>query len=156
MKVPTMYWLLKLHNTPYTYRFISSSSHCSTTKFSILLTSTLGTIKNLIINCSNKAFENSGINYFWSVKNSLEVLDKLHAYIGGFESVQSFDFSTLYTTLPHILIKKQFTHLIKWVFKKSECEYICSNSFRSFLVAINTKTMSIGHVLILYMPLNFY
>ena len=76
------------------------------TKLSILLTSTLGTIKNLIINCSNKAFENSEINYFWSVKNSLEVLDKLHAYIGDFESVQSFDFSTLYTTLPHILIKK--------------------------------------------------
>ena len=118
MKVPTMYWLPKLHKTPYKYRFISSSSHCSTTKLSILLTSTLGTIKNLIINCSNKAFENSGINYFWSVKNSLEVLDKLHAYIGDFESVQSFDFSTLYTTLPHILIKKKFTHLIKWAFKK--------------------------------------
>ena len=138
MKVPTMYWLPKLHKTPYKYRFISSSSHCSTTKLShcsttklsILLTSTLGTIKNLIINCSNKAFENSGINSFWSVKNSLEVLDKLHAYIGDFESVQSFDFFTVYTTLPHNLIKKKITHLIKWAFKKSECEYICSNSFR--------------------------
>ena len=139
MKVPTMYWLPKLHKTPYKYRFISSSSHCSTTKLSILLTSTLGTIKNLIINCSNKAFENSGINYFWSVKNSLEVLDKLHAYIGDFESVQSFDFSTLYTTLPHILIKKKFTHLIKWAFKKSECEYICSNSFRSFFSSNKQK-----------------
>ena len=32
-------------------------------QLSILLTSTFGTIKNLIINCSNKAFENSGINY---------------------------------------------------------------------------------------------
>ena len=106
---------------------------------SILLTSTLGTIKNLIINCSNKAFENSGINYFWSVKNSLEVLDKLHAYIGDFESVQSFDFSTLYTTLPHILIKKKFTHLIKWAFKKSECEYIRSNSFRSFFSSNKQK-----------------
>ena len=60
--------------------------------------------------------------YFWSVKNSLEILDKLHAkkYIGDFESVQSFDFSTLYTTLPHILIKKTFTSLINWAFKKSD------------------------------------
>ena len=151
-----MYWLPKLHKTPYKYRFISSSSHCSNTKLSIILTSTLGTIKNLIINFSNKAFENSEINYFWSVKNSLEVLDKLHAYIGDFESVQSFDFSTLYTTLSHILFQKKFTHLIKWAFKKSECEYICFNCFRSFLVAINKKTMSIGHALILYLLLNFY
>ena len=38
---------------------------------------------------------------FWSVKNSLEVLDKLHAQTGPLESVDSLDFSTLYTTLPH-------------------------------------------------------
>ena len=56
-----------------------------------------------------------------------------------FESVQNFDFSTLYTTLPHILIKKKFTSLINWAFKKSECEYICSNSFRSFFSSNKQK-----------------
>ena len=117
MKVPTMEWLPKLHKTPYKYRLISSSSHCFSTKLSILLISSLGTIKHLIINCSKKAFENSGINYFWSVQNSLEVFEKLHAYIGDFESVQTFDFSTLYTTLPYIGIKKKFTSLINWAFK---------------------------------------
>ena len=45
MVVPTMYWLPKLHKSPYEYRFISSSSHCSTTSFSILFTRALNTIK---------------------------------------------------------------------------------------------------------------
>ena len=48
------------------------------------------------------------INYFWSVKNSLDVLDKLRAFDGPFDSVDSFDFSTLYTTLPHYLLKQKF------------------------------------------------
>lgn len=135
-----MYWIPKLHKTPYKSRFISSSSHCSTTKLSIILTNTLTTIKNLVVNFCNKAHENSGINYFWSVKNSLEVLDKLQAHVGPFESLQSFDFSTLYTTLPHDLIKKKFTYLIQWAFKKSDCEYISSNSFKTYFT--NTKQKS--------------
>ena len=139
LTVPTMYWLPKLHKNPYKFRFISSSSNCSTTKLSILLTSALTTIKSLVINFCNKVYENSGINYFWSVKNSLEVLDKLHAYVGPFESFQSFDFSTLYTTLPHNLIKMKFNYLIKWAFKKSGCEYICCNSFRSFFCGTKQK-----------------
>ena len=44
MTVPTMYWLPKLHKTPYKSRFISSSSYCSTTKVSNLPTSVLTTI----------------------------------------------------------------------------------------------------------------
>ena len=41
--------------------------------------------------------------------------------------------------MPHILIKKKFTSLINWAFKKSECEYICSNSFRSFFSSNKQK-----------------
>ena len=70
---------------------------------------------------------NSGNNYFWSVKNSLDVLDKLRAFDGPFDSVDSFDLSTLYTTLPHYLIKQKFSYLIKWSFGKSECKYMCCN-----------------------------
>ena len=48
MTLPTMYWIPKLHKTPYKSRFISSSSHCSTTKLSIILTNTLTAIKDLV------------------------------------------------------------------------------------------------------------
>ena len=39
--LPTMYWVPKLHKTPYKHRFISASSRCSTTNLSIHLTSAL-------------------------------------------------------------------------------------------------------------------
>ena len=118
-KVPTMYWLPKLHKTPYKSRFISASSKCTTTNISILLTSALTHIKTLIVNFCNKCYENSSINYFWSVKNSLDVLDKLKSAKVPFSTIDSYDFSTLYTTLPHMLIKEKFSYLINWSFKKS-------------------------------------
>ena len=45
-KLPTLYWLSKLHKRPYKSRFIAYSSSCTTTELSILLTSCLTLIKN--------------------------------------------------------------------------------------------------------------
>lgn len=39
--------------------------------------------------------KNSGINLFWNVQKFLVVLDKLRAFDGPFDSVDSFDFFTL-------------------------------------------------------------
>ena len=67
MEVLTMYLLPKFHRSPYKYRFISSSSNYSTTIF--LFTSALNTIKkSYCIFFCNKAYENSGINYFGVLK----------------------------------------------------------------------------------------
>ena len=40
-KLPTLYWLPKLHKSPYKPRIIANSSSCTTTKLSIILTSCL-------------------------------------------------------------------------------------------------------------------
>ena len=50
-KLPTLYWLPKLHKRPYKLRYIAYSSACTTTELSILLTSclTLAAIKNHVI-----------------------------------------------------------------------------------------------------------
>ena len=45
-KLPTLYWLPKLHKRPYKSRFIANSSACTNTELSILLTSCLTAIKN--------------------------------------------------------------------------------------------------------------
>ena len=37
-KLPTLYWLPKLHKRPYKSHFIANSSACTTTELSILLT----------------------------------------------------------------------------------------------------------------------
>ena len=67
-KLPTMYWLPKLHKRPYKARFIANSSSCTTTEFSKLLTSCLTAIKSHIIRYCGTVYETSNKNWFWSIK----------------------------------------------------------------------------------------
>ena len=117
-KLPTMYWLPKLHKRPCKARFIANSSSFTTTELSKLLTSCLTAIKSHVIRYCETVYETSNKNWFWSIKNSGEVLSKLRW--GGFRatSLSTYDFSTLYTTLPHNLIKEKLLDLIELTFKR--------------------------------------
>ena len=73
-RLPTMYWLPKLHKRPYKVRFIANSSSCTTTEISKLLASCLTAIKAKVIKYCETVYERSGKNMFWPIKNSGEVL----------------------------------------------------------------------------------
>ena len=73
-KLPTLYWLPKLHKRPYISRFIANSSSCTTTELSIILASCLTAIKYHAIKNCETVFERNGKNLFWSVNNSGEIL----------------------------------------------------------------------------------
>ena len=117
-RLPTMYWLPKLHKTPYKARFNANSSSCTTTELSKLLTSCLTAVKNHVIRYCEKVYERSGKNLFWSIKTSGEVLNKLKSRGFRATSLSTYDFSTLYTILPHNLIKEKLINLIEWTFKR--------------------------------------
>ena len=120
---PTMYWLPKLHKRPYKARFIANSSSCTTTELSKLLTSCLTAIESQVIRYCETVYETSNKNWFWSIKNSAEVLNKLRCR--GFRAtiLSTYDFSTLYTTLPHNLIKEKLLDLIERTFKRALKNY---------------------------------
>ena len=131
-KLPTMYWIPKLHKNPFKARFIANSSACYTTNLSKLLTSCLSAIKDHVIKYNEKVYENSGENLFWSIKNSVEILDKLKNRHFRASSLNTYDFSTLYTTLPHHLIKAKLTQLIQKTFAREKCSFLACNHFRAF------------------------
>ena len=54
--------------------------------------------------------------YFGLLKNSGEILDKLKARDFNASSLSTYDFSPLYTTLPHNLIKDKLIDLIERIF----------------------------------------
>ena len=58
-------------------------------------------------------YERSGKNLFLSIKNPGKILDKLKARDFNATSLSTYDFSTLYTTLPHNLIKDKLIDLIE-------------------------------------------
>ena len=138
-RLPTMYWLPKLHKKPYKARFIANSSSCTTTELSKLLTSCLTAVKNHVIRYCEKVYERSGKNLFWSIKNSGEVLNKLNTRGFRATSLSTYDFSTLYTTLPHNLIKEKLINLIEWTFKREGSSYIACNERQAFFTSEDTK-----------------
>ena len=58
VRLPTMYWIPKLHKRPYKARFIANSS--STTGISKLLTTCLPAIKAKVIKYCETVYERSG------------------------------------------------------------------------------------------------
>ena len=100
-KLPTLYRLPKLHKRPFKSRFIVNSSSCTTTELSILLTSCLTLIKNHVIKYCTIVYERNGKNLYWSIKNSGEILNKLKSRGFLASNLSTYDFSTLYITLPH-------------------------------------------------------
>ena len=67
-RLPTFYWLPKLHKQTYKSQFIANSSSCTTTRLSKLLTSCLTTIKNHVIKYCEKVYERSGKIFFGQSK----------------------------------------------------------------------------------------
>ena len=124
-----MYWIPKLHKDPYKQRFIAGSSSCSTKHLSKLLTSILTTVKDGLKKYSDVIYSHSGINQMWILKNSKELLDNLQSHsLTSIHSIKTYDFSTLYTTIPHTKLKARLSELIKNAFKckngKKRYEYI--------------------------------
>ena len=106
-RLPMMYWLPKLHKRPYKAMFIANSSSCTTTELSKLLTSCLTAIKAKVIKYCETVYERSGENMFWPIKNPGEVLSKLKDIGYQATGLSTYDFSTLYTILPHYLKKRK-------------------------------------------------
>ena len=92
-----------------------------------------------IIRYCEKVYERSGKNLFWSIKNSGEVLNKLKSRGFRVTSLSTYDFSTLYTTLPHNLIKEKLINLIEWTFKREGSPYIACNERQAFFTSEDTK-----------------
>ena len=145
-KLPTLYWLPKLDIRPYKLRFIANSSACTTTELSILLTSCLTAIKNHVIKYCTTVYEINGKNVFWSIKNSGEILNKLKSRGFLASGLSTYDFSTLYTTLPHYLIKEKLTLLLnKHLTERAHFIWLLMVKM-PFLLLNNLNDINCGHV----------
>ena len=146
-KLPTIYWLPKLHKRPYKSRFIANSSSCATTELPFLLTSCFTVIKKHVIKYCSIVYErNHGKKLFWSIKNSGKILNKLKSRGFLTSSLSTYDFSTLYTTLPHNLIKEQLTEIIEQTFNREDSLYLACNDKNAFLPLNNLNDINYGHV----------
>ena len=114
LDLPYIYWIPKMHKNPYKHRFIAGSSKCSTKPLSIILTKLLTHIKQGLQKYCETAYSRSGVNQMWILKNSKELLDHLKSpNFNLITNIKSFDFSTLYTTIPHQKLKSRLATIIR-------------------------------------------
>ena len=92
-----------------------------------MLTSCLAAIGSHVIKYCEKVCGGSVRGLFWSIKNSCEVLSRLKSRGFRASSLSTYDFSTLYTTLPHNLIKYKLVDLIGGAFQGEGSLYIACN-----------------------------
>ena len=107
LDLPLIYWIPKLHKSPYKARFIAGSKKCTTKNLSGLLTRALQRVKHQHDLYCQAIYRNTGINRMWILKNSQLLISDLHdKHIKKVSSISTWDFSTLYTTIPHKQLKK--------------------------------------------------
>ena len=92
-----------------------------TKALSCLLTKVLSTIKDEWVRYCNTKNSHNGVNNKWILKNSTGLLSSLDQLdVRTAMSVQTFDFSTLYTSIPHDLLKSRISNLVHNAFGKKD------------------------------------
>ena len=152
--LPQFYWLPKLHKQPYGARFIAASYTCTTKPLSRLLTSCLKLITTHYKQYCNDIFCRTGVNCFWMIDNSQQVLSAL-SKITIAKCFDSYDFSTLYTSIPHATLKEALKALIQEAYKVRGSKYIVAdtngNTYWSEVIStFSTKCNIYEKVLIVY------
>jgi hypothetical protein len=124
------YWLPKFHKQPYGARFIAAYSKCTTKPISKLLTSCLNTISTHFKQYCGGIYSRTGVNCYWIIQNSQQVLSALNTinYFSTAKHFDSYDFSTLYTSIPHASLKQALTALIKEAYRVRDNIFLVADS----------------------------
>ena len=118
-RLPYLYWTPKLHKSLVKHCFIAVSSKCTTKQLSSLLTKILTVIKTGLQKYCSMKTSHTGVNNMWILKNSnkFTVIFKSPVGVHRATSIQTFDFPTLYTSIPHDLFLSHMNSIINNVFK---------------------------------------
>ena len=97
---------------------MAGSRECTTTDLSRLLTKVLTTVKDGLIRYCNTKTGRKRVNSTWIIKTFTSLLSSLDQLdVRTAKSVQTCDFSNLYTSIPHNMLKSRITALVHNLFK---------------------------------------
>jgi hypothetical protein len=102
-----------IHKNPYKQRYIADSSKCFTKPLSLLLTKLLSDIKESHQRYCSTAYSRSDVYKMWILINLKDLLDNLKSHdFSKIDIMKIYDFSTLYTILPHDKLKSRLFQII--------------------------------------------
>ena len=128
--IPSIYWIPKMHKNPIGSRFIAGSKLCSIKNISKYFSKALKLILNHMKLYGSTVLQRSDLNYYWILDNSLDFLENIKSK--KVEHMETYDFSTLYTALPHEEIKQKFSKIFQKVFNREAKPYINVNAHKAY------------------------
>ena len=133
-RLPTLYWLPKLHKRPYKARFIANSSSCTTTVLSKLLTSCLTAVKNIGLDTMILFTKGTELKIFGQLK--ILMMFSINLNLKTFRLLNCLRMIFLhYTMLPHHLIKDKLIDLINRTFIRKNIQYLACNEECAFFTS---------------------
>ena len=131
LTLPDIYWTPKLHKNPVKFRFIIASKQCTVKPLSKDISSIFSLFNKQIERYNKKAHYYSGIKSYWIIQNRDPVQETVLKSISrkSAKCVSSFDFSTLYTKIPHDKLLDVLQKIVDFVFKGGTRNRLAINKF---------------------------
>lgn len=121
-RLPHIVLFPKFHKPKLSQRFVVSYANCAIKNLARCVTFGLKEIYKQVCSYSNMIFKVTGINRNWIIDNNVPLLNCFNSSRG--RSIETFDFTTLYTNLRHDEIKTALSSVIKLAFKHRKLNYI--------------------------------
>ena len=125
-QLPRIYWTPKMHKTPVGSRFIIGNPRSSLKPLTKDITSISKLFFKLISALNDKIKFYTGINHFWIVNNNnklVEYIDRTNQR-GKAKTIATYDFSSLYTNIPHDKLLSILEDIVDFGFKGGSSKYI--------------------------------
>ena len=144
LTLPDIYWTPKLHKNPVKFRFIIASKYCTIKHLSKNISSIFSLFNKQIETYNKKSHYYSGIKSYWIIQNRDPVLEAVNKSVSrkSAKCVSSFDFSTLYTSIPHDKLLEVLGKIIDFVFKGGTRKKIAINRFGTAYWVDNRQSSS--------------
>ena len=127
--LPCIYWVPKMHKIPSGARFIIAGKKCISKQLSMHVTSAFKLYYSQTDAYYKKTCYFSGTKTVWVIQNNslpLECIKKINKRTNA-KQISTFDFSTLYTKIPHDKLLHILYKLVDFVFKGGTRDYIIIN-----------------------------
>jgi hypothetical protein len=125
-KLPIIYSIVKMHKKPVKFRFIIAAKNCVSKQVAKKLTKVLKLVKRSHTNYCKKVKAYTGVNRMWITESTKDVLQDIEGINKkrSATSINTFDFSTLYTKINLEDLKEVLVSMLDKAFKGGTCQYI--------------------------------
>ena len=142
--LPYLYWTPKLHKVSFKHRFIAGSSKCTTKDLSCILIKVLTTVKDGLIRYNNTKPATMESTVCGLVKTPQACCHPWTNWMSVQQHQFRHDFSTLYTSVPHNLLKSRITALIHSSFKRrngsNRYTHIKITSEKGYFISVHCRS----------------